>query len=126
MIKYSNNDDSLLIKMAQDGSEGAFNFLMTKYYPRVYGSLYSFTKSKEDSEDLAQQTFVKVWQQIDTFRGDIDKVENLLQGQITSDIKLLGNENFQLSSICNQKGEVMAGFFFFKNKKNKKIINKNN
>ena len=44
--------------------------------------------------------------------GDIDKVENLLQGQITSDITLLGNENFQLSSICNQKGEVMAGIYY--------------
>jgi RNA polymerase sigma-70 factor (ECF subfamily) len=43
---------------------------MTKYYPRVYASLYSFTKSKEHSEDLAQQTFIKVWQQIGTFRGD--------------------------------------------------------
>jgi RNA polymerase sigma-70 factor (ECF subfamily) len=43
---------------------------MTKYYPRVYASLYSYTKSREDSEDLTQQTFVKVWQQIKTFRGD--------------------------------------------------------
>ena len=33
-------------------------------------SLLSFTKSKEDAEDLTQQTFVKVWQQIKTFRGD--------------------------------------------------------
>ena len=33
-------------------------------------SLFSFTKSKEDSEDLAQQTFLKVWQQLETFRGD--------------------------------------------------------
>jgi RNA polymerase sigma-70 factor (ECF subfamily) len=40
------------------------------YYPRVYASLFSFTKSKEDSEDIAQQTFVKVWQQIKTFRGE--------------------------------------------------------
>ena len=70
MINNSNNDDSLLIEKAQNGHEGAFNFLMTKYYPRVYASLYSYTKSKEDSEDLAQQTFVKVWQQISTFRGD--------------------------------------------------------
>ena len=70
MVKNSNNDDSLLIKKAQDGNERAFNLLMTKYYPRVYGSLYSFTKSKEDSEDLAQQTFIKVWQQITSFRGD--------------------------------------------------------
>ncbi|NCV45800.1 MAG: RNA polymerase subunit sigma, partial [Proteobacteria bacterium] len=56
MKKDSTIEDSLLIKKAQDGNEGAFNFLMTKYYPRVYASLYSFTKSKEDSEDLAQQT----------------------------------------------------------------------
>ena len=70
MINNANNDDSLLIEKAQNGHEGAFNFLMTKYYPRVYASLYSYTKSREDSEDLAQQTFVKVWQQISSFRGD--------------------------------------------------------
>ena len=54
--------------------------------------------------------------------GDIDKVENLLQGQITSDITLLGNENFQLSSICNQKGEVMVGFIIHKYKNYKILI----
>ena len=70
MKNNSNSDDFLLIKKAQNGHEGAFNFLMTKYYPRVYASLYSYTKSREDSEDLTQQTFVKVWQQIKTFRGD--------------------------------------------------------
>ena len=50
MNKNVLNEDSLLINKAQNGDEGAFNFLMTKYYPRVYASLYSFTKSKEDSE----------------------------------------------------------------------------
>ena len=70
MKKNSNDSDSLLIQKAKEGNEGAFNFLMNKYYPRVYASLFSFTKSKEDSEDLTQQTFVKVWQQIESFRGD--------------------------------------------------------
>ena len=70
MKKNSNDSDSLLIEKAKEGNEGAFNFLMNKYYPRVYASLFSFTKSKEDSEDLAQQTFVKVWQQINSFRGE--------------------------------------------------------
>ena len=45
----------------------------------------------------------------------------MLQGQITSDISLLGNENYQLSSICNQKGEVMAGFIIHKSN-NYKIL----
>ena len=31
---------------------------------------FIFTKSHQDSEDLTQQTFLKVWQQLKTFRGD--------------------------------------------------------
>ena len=70
MKNNSNDIDSHLIEKAKKGNKGAFNFLVNKYYPRVYASLYSYTKSKEDSEDLAQQTFLKVWQQIESFRGD--------------------------------------------------------
>ena len=79
MKKNSNDSDSLLVEKAKEGNEGAFNFLMNKYYPRVYASLFSFTKSKEDSEDLAQQTFVKVWQQIQSFRGDSAFFTSLLE-----------------------------------------------
>ena len=70
MKKNSNDNDSVLIEQVKNGDKGAFNFLVNKYYPRVYASLFSYTKSKEDSEDLAQQTFLKVWQQIESFRGD--------------------------------------------------------
>ena len=64
------NEDDLLIQKVKNGDEGAFKFLMTKYYPRVYASLFAFTKSREDSEDLTQLTFIKVWQKINSFRGD--------------------------------------------------------
>ena len=70
MKKNSDDIDSLLIEKAKNGNKGAFNILVNKYYPRVYATLFSFTKSKEDSEDLSQQTFIKVWQQLSSFRGD--------------------------------------------------------
>jgi len=70
MKKNSDDIDSVLIKKSKNGNKGAFNILVNKYYTRVYASLFSFTKSKEDSEDLAQQTFVKVWQQLHSFRGE--------------------------------------------------------
>ena len=70
MKKNSDDIDSVLIEKAKNGNKGAFNILVNKYYPRVYATLYSFTKSKEDSEDLSQQTFIKVWQQLSSFRGD--------------------------------------------------------
>ena len=70
MKKNSDDIDSVLIGKAKNGNKGAFSILVNKYYPRVYATLFSFTKSKEDSEDLSQQTFIKVWQQLDSFRGD--------------------------------------------------------
>ena len=58
--------------------------------------------------------------------GEIKKVEEFLQGQATSDISLLSNNNCQLSSICNHKGQVMADFIVYKiNEEFKIIINKN-
>ena len=70
MKKDSDDIDSVLIEKAKNGNKGAFNILVNKYYPRVYATLFSFTKSKEDSEDISQQTFIKAWQQLSSFRGD--------------------------------------------------------
>ena len=70
MKKSSDDIDSVLIEKSKNGNKGAFNILVNKYHPRVYASLFSFTKSKEDSEDLSQQTFIKVWQQLNSFRGE--------------------------------------------------------
>ena len=50
------------------------------------------------------------------FNGDKEKIDEFLNGQITSDHKQLTNNAFQLSSICNHKGQVIADF----------IVNKRN
>ncbi len=50
------------------------------------------------------------------FNGDKEKIDEFLNGQITSDHKQLTNNAFQLSSICNHKGQVIADF----------IVNKSN
>ena len=69
MSNNSNDIDSVLIDKAKNGNEGAFKILVNNIIQGI-ASLFSFTKSKEDSEDLTQHTFIKVWQQLDTFRGD--------------------------------------------------------
>ena len=44
--------------------------------------------------------------------GDNDNAKQFLDGQVTSDIALLSDNNkVQLSSICNQKGYVVCDFF---------------
>ena len=42
--------------------------------------------------------------------GEYSKVSEFLQSQVTSDIKMINTNEYQLSSICNHKGQLMAGF----------------
>ena len=46
--------------------------------------------------------------------GELNKVEDFLQGQLTSDISLLNNDASQLSCICDHKGQVIADFVVLK------------
>ena len=55
-----------------------------------------------------------------------NKAFDFLQGQVTSDISNLSEDNgYQLSSICNQKGQVIADFIINRSGKNYKIIIEN-
>ncbi len=70
MDKNNINEDFYLIEKVKDKNQDAFKVLMIKYQPRIYSALFSFVKSKEDAEDLTQQVFIRVWNKIDSFRGD--------------------------------------------------------
>ena len=59
---------------------------------------------------------LKDWHVIEII-GDELKVEEFLQGQVTSDISLLSEKCSQLSSVCNHKGLVIADFIITKNNK---------
>ena len=58
--------------------------------------------------------------------SETNKTFDFLQGQVTSDISCLSeNSSYQLSSICNQKGQVVADFIINRSGEAYKIIIKN-
>ena len=58
--------------------------------------------------------------------GDKEKVFDLLQGQVTSDIKSLEGGQSQLSCICNHKGMIMADFIIIFDGECYKLVVKEN
>ena len=70
MNNNDNNEDFYLIEKTKEKNQDAFKVLMIKYQPRIYSALLGYVKSKEDAEDLTQQVFIRVWNKIDSFRGD--------------------------------------------------------
>lgn len=61
-----------LVQLAKDGDEAAFGALMQAYYTRVYGLLKGIVRHEDDARDLSQQVWVKVWNKLDSFKGDSD------------------------------------------------------
>ncbi len=51
-------------------TKDSFDELVKKHQSELKSFLYRFTASREDSEDLAQETFIKAFQKINTFKVD--------------------------------------------------------
>lgn len=47
-----------------------FNLLMDKYQEKVYWVIRRMVIEHEVADDVAQETFVKVWKNIESFKGD--------------------------------------------------------
>ena len=62
--------DEVFINAIKAGNAAAFEAMVLKYQPKLMSSLIGYTKSPDQAEELCQKTFIKVWQNIDSFRGD--------------------------------------------------------
>jgi RNA polymerase sigma-70 factor (ECF subfamily) len=63
------NPDIELVARTQAGDARAFDELVVKYTPRLYGLVYNMTSNHEDANDLLQDVFAKAFRSIKGFRG---------------------------------------------------------
>ena len=63
--------DSEILGLYRDGQqERAFNAIVENYSERLYWHVRHFLCSHEDTDDLMQEIFIKVWSSMPSFRGD--------------------------------------------------------
>jgi len=53
-------DDKEVLRSYINGNESALNFLIDKYRPRIFGFIISKVKNKEVAEDIFQDAFIKI------------------------------------------------------------------
>lgn len=61
--------DAPLVSRAQAGDTAAFDELVQKYSPKLYGLIYHMTSNHEDTNDILQEVFAKAYRSILKFRG---------------------------------------------------------
>ncbi len=62
-------DDRTLVERAQDGDTRAFDELIRRYTPKLYGLVYNMTANREDTADLLQEIFAKAYRSLRRFMG---------------------------------------------------------
>ncbi len=67
---HLNTDESLLVKRCLGGDRTAQKALYQKYARAMYTTIVRMVADKEDAEDLLQETFVKVFTKLHTFKGE--------------------------------------------------------
>jgi RNA polymerase sigma-70 factor, ECF subfamily len=62
-------DESVLVRRARNGELEAYDELVRRYQERIYATIYHMTSNHEDANDLAQESFIKAFQALKSFKG---------------------------------------------------------
>lgn len=68
-LEQSRREDEELVAKAQAGGSTAFDALVVKHSPRLYALVYNMTANHDDTDDLLQDVWAKVYRSIGGFRG---------------------------------------------------------
>lgn len=59
-----------LITRSREGDLSAFDELIRRHQSRIYATVYHMTSNREDADDLTQETFLKAYKALKSFKGD--------------------------------------------------------
>jgi RNA polymerase sigma factor (sigma-70 family) len=62
--------DLTLVQKAKHDDVAAYDELVRRYQGRIYATVYHMTSNHEDANDLVQETFIKAYRALKTFKGD--------------------------------------------------------
>lgn len=66
----ASSSDEAIVRRVQEGDVNAYNILVIKYQHKVLQVISKFVGNSADASDVAQESFIKAYKAINTFRGE--------------------------------------------------------
>lgn len=63
-------EDLILVNRAKLEDAAAYDELIRRYQERIYATLYHMTSNHEDANDMTQETFIKAYRALKSFKGE--------------------------------------------------------
>jgi RNA polymerase sigma-70 factor (ECF subfamily) len=87
--------------------DSAFRELVTLYKERLYWHIRNIVKSHDDADDVLQNTFIKIYKNIDSFKGD-SKLFSWMYRIATNEAITLINKNAKRLQVTNEEIQDIA------------------
>ena len=102
-------NETLLINQLKSNQtkEQAFKELVSLYKERLYWHIRHIVKSHEDTDDVLQNTFIKVFRNIDNFKGD-SKIYSWMYRIATNEAISIINKNAKRLQTTNEEAQDLA------------------
>jgi RNA polymerase sigma-70 factor (ECF subfamily) len=98
--------DAELAHEVAAGNEAALDTLLNRFVGALYNFAYRLVSNKEDAEDIVQETFVKVWRSIGSYRHSYHFKQWLFTiARNTAIDHLRKRKNLAFSDFENSEGE---------------------
>ena len=103
-------DSEILKKFAQESTrDEAFRLLLSKYQQKIYWHIRRMIIDHDDTDDLVQDVFLKVWKSLSTFRSDSQLYTWLYRIATNESITFLKRKKIRNSvSIDDDDGKNMV------------------
>jgi RNA polymerase sigma-70 factor (ECF subfamily) len=62
--------ESVLIEQLKQGDEAAFKSIVTQWQNMVYNTVLGIVQNNTEAEDITQEVFIKVFENISSFKGE--------------------------------------------------------
>ena len=99
-------DEKTLLAMVASGDRNAFLQLYTTYLNNLYRYIFQFTKSKQETEEILQDIFIKIWENREKL-SEVESFQNYLlrcaKNKILDNIRHLQIRQRVLSEIKRTK-----------------------
>lgn len=101
------DEPELVQRLKSTNKEQAFRDLVALYKERLYWHIRNIVKSHDDTDDVLQNTFIKVFKNIDGFKGD-SKLYSWLYRIATNEAITFINKNAKRHHITSEETQRLA------------------
>lgn len=103
-------DDQQIIESLKDPAtrEIAFRHLISKYKERLYWHIRKIVLNHDDADDVLQNSLIKIWNGLDSFRGESSVFTWLYRIATNESITFLNQRKRRMSTSLSGENEYLA------------------